>query len=231
MLCGLIAVLFFQQPIVVHGLGAPSEIEVVYKLDVSDEERRSFERAVGLPSSKGEVAGHFHYQVAGGQEALLVRVLRASPLVENAESPTEPVATGGVDRTLTFVDPCTGGCQVASRVEMLGPLGETHLVQEMLLRFFQSMYLEKNGRLRVLGKDTNLLHFQVDHLRGEVIRNSEFWEQIEIYTVFFPVRKASKDAQSGLRSRKTSREEFSGVFELHIFLSWFSLKWRSSSSR
>lgn len=220
MLCCLIAVLFFQQPdIVVQGLGAPGGIEAEYKRDVSDEERRSFERAAGLRSSEGKVTGHFfHYRVAGGQEALLVRVLRASPLVESvvesAESRTEPVATGGVDTTLTFVDPCLRGCMTASRAQILGPLGETHLVREMLLNFFHSMYLKKNGQLRVLGKDTNLLHFQVDHLRGEVIRDSKFWEQIEIYTVFFPVRKAS-----GRRSARPSREEtVPGVVELHIFL-------------
>jgi hypothetical protein len=217
MLCCLIAVLFFQQPdIVAHGLGAPGGIEVQYKRDLSDKERRSFEQAVGLPSSEGKVTGPvFHYRVAGGQEALLVKVLKASPLVERTESPTA-VATGGVDETLTFVDPCLAGCMVASVAQKLGPIGETHLVREMLIDFFYSRYLN-NGRLRVLGKNTNLLHFQVDHLRGEVIRDSKFWEQIEIYAVFFP--KASNDAQSRRRSGHSSREEtVPGVVELHIFL-------------
>jgi hypothetical protein len=65
-------------------------------------------------------------------------------------------------------------------------------VTTLLRSYFTDMYRAKNAQLRVLGSDENFLHFQVDHLRGEVIRGSRYWEQIEVNLVYFPVREGVK---------------------------------------
>jgi hypothetical protein len=61
-----------------------------------------------------------------------------------------------------------------------------------LRSYFMDIYRTKNAQLRVLGSDENFLHFQVDHLRGEVIRGSRYWEQIEVNLVYFPVPEGVK---------------------------------------
>jgi hypothetical protein len=193
MLSCLIATLLCQQlSTPVYGLEASGEIVVEYREEVDDRKRRSFERAVGLPvkhgykalSSDGRVRGHsFRYQVPSSQENFWVHFLNQNSLIKKAEGPPGSVATNGADLTanVEFVRQ-SGRFMVAS----FTLIDTKHLVSRKLQEFFNSMYLGKNGRLRVLGKGKYFLHFQVDYLRGEVIRDRKFWEQIEIYIVSIP---------------------------------------------
>jgi hypothetical protein len=202
----LIAALLSQQPgIPARGLEASGEILAEYKESVNDRKRRSFERAVGLTLQKGyttqpsngRAAGRsFVYEVPSGQEVFWVDTLKTFPFIDTAELLTEPVETSGVYGSAALTDGCP--CFAASHA-ILADAGNK--VPRMLPGFFTSMYAAKNGRLRVLGKGKNFLHFQVDHLRGEVIRDRNFWEEIEVYIVFFPIGWGS-----------------AGSAEFHVFL-------------
>jgi hypothetical protein len=170
-------------------------------LDVTPAAKRQFVKAFGLKPTDIEHAysgsGITHkygksavisegFVVPIGAEEFWVQVLKQHPLVK--EVGFVPYLTASVDQFVTrdlnkhmpFVSASGGSFRGGS-------------LRDILLSSLQQKYKAKNVHLRVLESDDNRLKIQVRDLRGEVISQSNYWEQIDqLVVVFFVVENKLK---------------------------------------
>jgi hypothetical protein len=172
----------------------PDHISILFRDEVTREQRLAFEGAVGLPDSSWYDEGNnkilkkatsvfLGYKVPEGHARNWLRILKEVPIVREAHLEAQLWASASHNFSYHEKRSAFKAINFSGSEQDTSLAIEAH-VADQLDAYFSQRYSTR-GRLRVLRRSENCLHLTVEELSGEVISNPRMWERIQFYSVFF----------------------------------------------
>jgi hypothetical protein len=176
-----------REPVDAHLI--PGEIEVTYDDGVTSEQRRAFEKSLGLPEpTPGIPCVACIYKVPEGHEKFWEMVLKDRAnhdIVWRVEQPR---------RRLPADDAAGPHTQVAWRLTNPSNTSSVPLAEMLDAKINQYFHDHYAGiaTVNVIKRGDHFIELFIDKMKGQVIKEPHFWERLDIYVVFLYTRKEAR---------------------------------------